>query len=248
MKICRADALFFGKDRIKMIRRLFGTLTKFELTLWLLSVGVIVLSSVAVGITGAGIDYLSTIASLIGVTSLIFIAKGNVVGQGLTVVFSLFYGFISFGFRYYGEMITYLGMTAPMAVLAIFTWLKHPSDKGAAEVLAAKLTKKRIVGLIFFTALATTVFGFILKALDTANLVVSTISVATSFIASYLTWCRSPYYALGYAANDIVLIVLWTAAAFEDPSSLAMVSCFTAFLANDIYGFISWKKRLGHQG
>lgn len=229
-----------------MIRRLFGTLTKFELTLWLLSVGVIVLSSAAAGVAGAGIDYLSTIASLIGVTSLIFIAKGNVVGQGLTVIFGVFYGFISFGFRYYGEMITYLGMTAPMAVLAIFTWLRHPSDKGASEVLAAKLTKKRIVGLVFFTALAATVFGFILKALGTANLVVSTISVATSFIPAYLTWCRSPYYALGYAANDIVLIVLWTAA-FEEPSSLAMVSCFTAFLANDIYGFISWKKRLGHQ-
>ena len=230
-----------------MIRKLFGTLTKFELALWLSSVGLIVISAIAAAALGGSIDILSTLASLIGVTSLIFIAKGNVVGQGLTVVFSLFYGFISLGFRYYGEMITYLGMTAPMAVLAIFTWLRHPSEKGASEVLAAKLTKKRIVGLIVFTAIVTTAFWFILEFLGTANLVVSTISVATSFIPAYLTWCRSPYYALGYAANDLVLIVLWTAASLENPSSLAMVSCFVAFFANDIYGFISWKKRLGKQ-
>lgn len=229
------------------MKKLFGTLTKFERVLWLMSIGVIAGSALLSQSLAGETDILSTLASLIGVTSLIFIAKGNVVGQGLTVVFSLFYGFISLGFRYYGEMLTYLGMTAPMAVLAIFTWLKHPSEKGASEVLAAKLTKKRILLGVILTVVVTVAFYFILAMLNTANIVVSTISVATSFIASYLTWCRSPYYALGYAANDIVLIVLWTAAAFEKPSSLAMVSCFAAFLANDIYGYMSWKRRMGVQ-
>ncbi len=229
------------------MKKLFGTLTKFERVLWLMSIGVIAGSALLSQSLAGETDILSTLASLIGVTSLIFIAKGNVVGQGLTVVFSLFYGFISLGFRYYGEMLTYLGMTAPMAVLAIFTWLKHPSEKGASEVLAAKLTKKRLILGAILTVVVTVVFYFILAMLNTANIVVSTISVATSFIASYLTWCRSPYYALGYAANDIVLIVLWTAAAFEKPSSLAMVSCFAAFLANDIYGYISWKRRMAVQ-
>lgn len=32
------------------------------------------------------------------------------------VLFSLLYGIISYAFAYYGEMITYLGMTMPMAV------------------------------------------------------------------------------------------------------------------------------------
>ncbi len=229
------------------MKKLFGTLTKFELVLWLMSVGVIALSALLSQVLAGETDILSTFASLIGVTSLIFIAKGNVVGQGLTVVFSLFYGFISLGFRYYGEMLTYLGMTAPMAVLAIFTWLKHPSEKGASEVLAAKLTKKRLILGAILTVVVTAAFYFLLDMFNTANIVVSTISVATSFIASYFTWCRSPYYALGYAANDIVLIVLWTAAAFEKPSSLAMVSCFAAFLVNDIYGYMSWKKRMSVQ-
>lgn len=83
-------------------------------------------------------------------------------------------------------------------------------------------------------------FYFILGYFQTANLVPSTLSVTTSFIAVYLTYKRSPYYALGYAANDIVLIVLWILAARQDTSYLSVVVCFTAFLANDIYGFINW--------
>lgn len=36
------------------------------------------------------------------------------------IIFSLLYGVISFSFSYYGEMITYLGMTMPMAVVVCF--------------------------------------------------------------------------------------------------------------------------------
>lgn len=224
--------------------KLFKTLNRFELTLWLSSVGLIVISAALSKLLGGQIGIAQTIASLIGVTSLIFIAKGNPVGQGLTVVFSIFYGIISLRARYYGEMLTYLGMTAPMAVAAIVVWLRHPSDKGASEVQAAKLTKRQFIVMLALAATATAGFGYLLALLNTSNLPVSILSITTSFIPAYLTWCRSPYYALGYAANDIVLIVLWSAEAADNPASLAMVACFMAFLANDIYGFISWRKRL----
>ena len=86
------------------------------------------------------------------------------------------------------------------------------------------------------------IFYFILKAFHAANLIPSTLSVTTSFIAVYLTWRRSVYYALAYAANDIILIVLWILASFSDTSYLPVIVCFTMFLVNDIYGFINWSK------
>ena len=69
-------------------------------------------------------NYMTLAASLIGVTSLIYNAKGNPFGQLLMIVFSLLYGVISYSFQYYGEMITYLGMTMPMAAFAMGSWLK----------------------------------------------------------------------------------------------------------------------------
>ena len=211
--------------------------TVFEKGLWIVSTVVITLSFL---ISGGG-DYLSLSASLIGVTSLIFIAKGYVFGQILMVAFSVFYGIISLFFSYYGEMITYLGMTAPMAVMSIISWVKHPYKK-TKEVEIAKVSKKQIALMLVLTVIVTAIFYFILKALGNASLLISTLSVTTSFIAAFLTFLRSEFYALGYAANDVVLIVLWIIAASSDISCLPMVFCFVMFLFNDLYGFYSWRK------
>ena len=187
-------------------------------------------------------NYLTLWSSLIGVTSLILNAKGNPFGQLLMVFFSLMYGIISYNFSYYGEMMTYLGMTMPMAIFALISWLKNPYNGNKAEVKVNSITGKEVIFMCFITVLITILFYFILKYFNTANIAPSTLSVTTSFIAVYLTFRRSPYFAVAYAANDIVLIVLWTIASFSDIRYISVVVCFTAFFVNDIYGYISWQK------
>ena len=217
----------------------FKTLTKFEKGLWLTSLTVTLLSYLLSYLFSGSGDLLNLIASLIGVTALIFVAKGLVLGQLLTVVFSVFYGIISVLFSYYGEMITYLFMTTPMAIVAAIEWIKNPY-KDTQEVKVHKVTKKQLAVMWLLALVVTVLFYFILKALNTANLFFSTVSITTSFVASYLTFLRSPYYALGYSANDVVLIILWILASVEDISYLPMVACFIMFLFNDLYGFYNW--------
>lgn len=215
----------------------FKNLTKFERKLWLLSVVVVAGSF----LLAPDRDYLTLTASVIGVTALIFVAKGYVLGQILTVIFAVFYGIISFYFRYYGEMLTYLCMTSPMAIVAAVEWIKNPY-KQSAEVKVAVLTKVKLTLLLVLALLTTIIFYFILGALNTVNLPISTISVTTSFLASGLTFLRSPYYALAYAANDVVLIIMWIMASMVDISYLPMILCFVMFFANDIYGFVNWRR------
>lgn len=215
----------------------FKDLTKFELSLWLTSIIVIVVSFAVSG----GDDVLTIIASLIGVTALIFVAKGYVIGQVLTVVFAVFYGIISYFFRYYGEMITYLCMTAPIAVMAVISWIKNPYE-GTKEVKVSHVNKKQVIIMMLLAGITTFAFYFILKAMNNANLLFSTISITSSFLASYLTFLRSPYYAVAYSANDVVLIVLWTMATLEDRSYLPMILCFVMFFINDMYGFFNWRR------
>ena len=212
--------------------------SKTEWRLWLGSVGLVLLSFFCFDRE----NILTLTASLIGVTSLILNAKGNPVGQVLMLVFSLLYGAISYTFAYYGEMITYLGMTAPMALWALVSWLRHPYKGNHKEVEVNRLSLKEWVLLIPLTALVTLLFYFILKAFDTAYLLPSTLSVTTSFIAVWLTARRSPYFALAYAANDVVLILLWVLATRTDWSYLSVVICFLLFLVNDLYGFLNWQR------
>lgn len=215
------------------------TLTKREWLLWTCSLAAVLISNILPG----HLDILTLAAALIGVTSLIFAAKGNVWAQILMIIFSILYGIISYKFRYWGEMITYLGMTLPMAVWSMITWIRNPSADNGSEVEIQRLNRKHIGGLVLFTAAVTVVFYYILKSLGTPNMVFSTISVTTSFLAASLTMLRSSYYALGYAANDIVLIVLWILASLKDPAYIPVVVNFSIFFLNDMYGFISWKKR-----
>ena len=212
--------------------------TKFEWFLWLASLIVVAASF----LLPTEKDYLTLAASLIGVTALIFVSKGLVVGQVLIVVFAVFYGVISFYFRYYGEMITYLGMSAPIAMLSVISWIRHPA-KDREEVEVHHMTRRELVISFVFTVITTVVFYFILGAIGTSNLFFSTISVTTSFVAAYLTCYRSSYYALAYAVNDVVLVILWVLASVKDSSFTPMIACFVVFFANDLYGFFSWKQR-----
>ena len=222
-------------ESIKMGLRYFS---KSEWLLWGISASLILFSFLLLDRE----NYMTLLASLIGVTALIFNAKGNPIGQALMILFSIFYGIISYSYAYYGEMITYLGMSMPMAVFALISWLRCPYKGNHAEVEIGSVKGAEQVLMWALTAAVTTGFYFVLKYLNTANLFFSTISVTTSFLAVYLTFRRSPYYAIGYAANDVVLIILWTMAAVEKPQYLSVVVCFLAFLANDIYGFINWQK------
>ncbi len=193
-------------------------------------------------------NYLTLLASLIGVTSLILNAKGNPIGQALIIAFALLYAYISYDCAYYGEMLTYVGMTAPMALFALISWLRNPFKGRRSEVAVGHLKGKgEIIFLAILTAAVTVAFYFILAYFNTANLIPSTVSVTTSFVAVYLTFRRSAYFAVAYALNDIVLIVLWVMAAVYDPGYISVIVCFVVFLFNDVYGFISWQRMAGRQ-
>lgn len=207
-------------------------LTKKEWLIWAGSLQLVIASYIFSGNT----DKLTLISACIGITSLIFAAKGNVWAQILMIVFSIMYAIISCRFHYWGEMITYLGMALPMAVWSTFTWLKNPAKNGK-EVAIRKISLKHTAALAFSAIIVTAFFYFILRAFDTPNIFLSTFSVTTSFIAASLTMLRSSYYALAYAANDLVLIVLWILASAEGPAYIP-VAVKIAMEIIDFYDFV----------
>ena len=122
------------------------------------------------------------------------------------------------------------------------------------EAMQGVSAKKRAVQSVICGVLIGFICGFVgagggmmmlltLAKLDTSNIVFITISIITSFFATSLTMLRSFYYAIGYAANDLVLIVLWVLASIENPGYIPVVVNFVIFFLNDMYGFVSWKKR-----
>ena len=70
---------------MQKIKKPFTSLTKFEIALWICSLIVVTISF----LIPEKKDYLNLVTSLIGVTALIFVAKGMVIGQLLCVLFAM---------------------------------------------------------------------------------------------------------------------------------------------------------------
>ncbi len=209
-------------------------LSRFEKLLWAGSVAIIILSFAL----SPEFDILVLLATLTGITALIFTAKGDVLGQIFIILFAILYAIVSFNQALYGEMISYLFMSGGIAVFSTISWLRHPYSENQVKI---NVPTPRALVIIALCAVGVSIsFFYILGALNTANLYVSTFSMTTSFIASAFTLMRYPYYALAYSVNDIVLIVLWSVASISTPSAIPMVVCFCIFLVNDIYGFSNW--------
>lgn len=130
-------------------------------------------------------------ATDLGVTSLIFVAKGNVWGQILAVVFSILYAVTSWDFRYYGEMITYLGMTGPIAFMSVISWLRHPYEKEKNVVKISRLSMKQIVWMWVLAAAATAGFGVILATMEDIGYLPMILCFVTFFVNDlygFISW------------------------------------------------------------
>ena len=123
---------------------------------WLGSLAVVAVSN----FLGGDVDPLTLIAALTGVTALMLAAKGQVFAQYLMIVFCLLYGAISCRFRYWGEMLTYLGMSLPMAVWSAVTWRRNTAHEAGSAVAIRRLTGRDLTLLVLATAAVTALFGW----------------------------------------------------------------------------------------
>lgn len=217
----------------------FKFFSRTDWIIYTLSIAIILLSN----IFAREIDYFKVIATIIGATSLIFIAKGHFLGQIIMLVFAVFYSILSYINGYYGEIIISAGLTLPLSISSIYTWVKNPYNKGENVVKSYRLNLKDVINTILISLVVLISGFFVLRALNTNDLFVSTISLGTSFVASYLMFRRNSFYAVAFMLNDLVLIVLWSLASVNDITNLSVVFCFAMFLINDLYAFISWKIR-----
>lgn len=187
-------------------------------------------------------EVLTTICSIVGIITALLLAKGKNLGQILGLLIVALYSIVSFKNKYYGEVIIYLCIMLPMYIIGIISWLKHQNkETNSVEVNSIKVKEWIIVSIasiITFIAIY-----FLLKAFNTSQLLISSLSVIDSLFAIYLGIRRSKYSFYFYIVNDLVLIVLWGIPVVRGSLILLpMVFNPTINLINDIYGIHNWKK------
>jgi nicotinamide mononucleotide transporter PnuC len=224
----------------KLSKKIIKYFTPVEWVLWLGGIAAIIIGF----IVGEEKNYLSLASSILGVTCIMFNAKGSVWGQFIAIGFAVTYAILAYTKNYYGEMIIYLALMLPIHISSIVIWLKNKSDNSERlEVKINTLSKKEYIIAAVIACALCVAFYFALRALGTDNLIISTISLITSLAAAYLMLRRCEYFAICFVLNDVILIALWSLKLYSDGISvLPSVMSFVIFLANDSYSFYSWKK------
>ena len=187
-------------------------------------------------------DALTMIASIVGIMCALFLAKGLVLGQFLGIAIVILYSIVSYKNGFYGELLIYLVIMLPMYIWGIVEWLKHKNgETKSVEVNSIKWKEWLIVSLC---SVALFVGGyFLLKALNTNELIVSTLSIVDNIFAVYLLARRSKYGFISYIINDLILIALWGIPVIQGNwLLLPMLINPIVNLINDTYGVINWTR------
>lgn len=171
----------------------------------------------------------------------ILLAKGKFACYIIGIISTFFYAYDSFINVYYGEVIISMCCTLPLMIVGLVNWIKH-QDKDNT-VIIKDVSKKELIVLLTSQAILFMGYYYMLKAFNTNNLLISTISIVVSVIASYLTARRSEHGFIGFIINDVVLIGLWGLPIIQGNLSIMTVElCPVLLLINDIYGVYNWRR------
>ena len=222
---------------------MFKGWTKFEKVLLFSSV-------ILVGLVGIifKAEILTTICSIVGITTALLLAKGKNLGQIFGLLIVALYSVVSFKNKYYGEVIIYLCIMLPMYIIGIISWLKHQNkETNSVDVNTIKTKEWIIVSIASIIAFIG--IYFLLKAFNTSQLFISSLSVIDSLFAIYLGIRRSKFSFYFFVVNDLILIALWGIPVISGSLILLpMVFIPIINLINDMYGIHNWKKLEKIQG
>lgn len=222
---------------MRKLKEYFSDWTKFELGLLVIGLSISILSSII--FNGNVIDTLYTSSYL--VTALLM-AKGKVECYLVGFVSIFFYGIVSYNQGYYGELLITTFLTFPIMIIGIRSWLKHQDEKDDV-VMINSLSRPEIVISFASQLLLFWLYYFILKFFNTDLLIISSLSVVTSVLASYFEARRSEFSLYCYVANDFVIITLWIIPIIGGDTELVPVLVGPLLLlVNDIYGSINWSR------
>lgn len=222
---------------MKKLKKYFADWTRFEL--WFLIIGLSISTLSSIIFSGDAIDTLYT--SLYLITALLM-AKGKAECYLVGFVSVFFYGIVSYRQGYYGELLITAFLTFPIMIIGIKSWLSH-QDKENDVVIVNSLSKKEIVASFALQLPLFCLYYYVLKIFNTDLLIISTLSVVTSVLASYFEARRSELSLFCYVANDLIIITLWFIPILNGNTALIPVLVGPLLLlVNDIYGSLNWSK------
>ena len=185
------------------------------------------------------------LASVLYLVWCFLVARGQAHAHFVGIFAVFLYAFVSWQVGYFGEVIIAGAISFPLIVFALVNWVCNKRvDKAKGKVVVvATLRRNEIILVILSQLLMGVGYYFLLRAFNTEFLIVSTLSIVTSVVGTYLLARRSQHFLLGFLLNDMVLVVLWSALVIGGQLVyFPLLLMPIMLLVNDTYGVWNWAR------
>ncbi len=181
--------------------------------------------------------------TLLGLLCVFTQAKGKIATQFIGVAYFCFYIYICYTQKFYGEALLYLIIMLPMYIYGVIHWLAHRDKKENVVIVRSNLSKKEwLFSSLAFVGVGVAVF-FILRALQTNQLVTNTFSFLSMLPAVYLLIRRCKWNQVAFLINDFIVPILWIFLVVQgDLSFIPMIIYHVFQIIYDAYGMLEWIK------
>jgi len=184
-------------------------------------------------------------SSITMIASLLF-AKARIEGYLLSLIGMILFGMVAFDNRLFGEVGVLLFFGLPAMIAGFISWskaLKKGEDNKPAKIQIRKTSSKEILILALICGIMGIGLYFLLAAINTNLLLLSTISVVCTVFGTILMVRRSHLGTFGFALNDISNIMLWLMIVLMgDSTAIVMIVQPILLLVNNTYGIFEWRK------
>ncbi|ROR25816.1 nicotinamide mononucleotide transporter [Mobilisporobacter senegalensis] len=219
---------------------------------------------------------ISPISAISGIICVILAAKGKISTWTYGIVNSILYGYLAYRTGYYGDAIINIVYFLPTQFIGLLFWKTRLKNKSKVDVKMRKLTVKQAVCIFILGLFISIGFGVWLHSVDNwfTEVMKRNVSIYSYFeqvfgskaifigpildSSTEVTQILAQLFmVLAYAEQwvfwiitNIITIIMWAVVIVADPSSIswALPTLFMwiAYLINSIYGWIIWKRGVGH--
>lgn len=180
--------------------------------------------------------------SVVSVLFVYFSTKGMVLGPIFGIVNNILYCIISAQCAYWGELIIASCITIPMCALSLYTWIRNLNKQEQVINISNMKWKEVLISALCVAGVSVGLY-FVLRAFNTANLEVSTLSMAISIFASYLFIRRNEYNFVFYIIANFVGLALWILIIIQsDISQIPTAVSYIVFNIYNVYGVVNWAR------
>ena len=181
------------------------------------------------------------ISALTGVWCVVLTGKGKVSNFLFGIVNVILYAYISYGARYYGEVMLNILYYLPCSVIGLFVWGKNV-DEESGEVVKTSLSAKSALCVYPLTAAGVIAYGFVLQTMGGTLPFMDSISTVLSVVAQILCLKRLAEQWIMWIVIDTVTVVMWAYSYVRGGESIATLLMWIVYLLNAIFMYIKWRK------